>query len=203
MPDYIPKPDGEAVAYTETLITALESDEVAYGITPAQSLALRAAHTDFENSLNASNTKKGEAQIAVADKDTKRTALEAALRPIVAQIQVNPVVTDSSRVAAGIPIRDTTRTFSAPVTPTDLVATADAAGTNSLKWSDAGNATGIQYVVEAKIGAATEFAMVDAVTARTYRHTGRTPGQRVEYRVRARRGAAISDPSNVAVVYPA
>jgi hypothetical protein len=201
MPDYIPKPDGEAVAYTETLITALESDEAAYGITAAQSLALRAAHTDFENSLNVSNTKKGEAQIAVADKDTKRTALEAALRPIVAQIQVNPVVTDPLRVAAGIPIRDTVRTFSNPVTPSGLVATADAAGTNSLKWSGAGNSTGIQFVVEAKIGAAPEFSTVDVVTATTYRHTGRTPGQQVVYRVRARRGSALSDPSNVATVY--
>jgi hypothetical protein len=202
MPDYIPKPDGEAVAYTETLITALESDEAAYGITAAQAIALRAAHTEFENSLNVSNTKKGAAQIAVADKDTKRTALEAELRPIVAQIQVNPAVEDAARVAAGIPIRDTTRTFSNPITPTDLVANADAAGTNSLKWADAGNSTGIQYVVEAKAGSATEFLTVDVVTARTYRHTGRTAGQKVEYRVRARRGSAISDPSNVAVVYP-
>jgi hypothetical protein len=202
MPDYIPKPDQEAVAYTETLITALEADEAAFGITAAQSLALREAHTAFEDSLNVSNTKKGEAQIAVADKDTKRTALEAALRPIVAQIQVNPIVTDANRVAAGIPIRDTVRTFSNPITPTALVATASASGSNSLKWSDAGNASGIQYVVEAKIGTAAEFSTVDVVTARTYRHTGRTAGQRVEYRVRARRGAAMSDPSNVAVVYP-
>jgi hypothetical protein len=202
MPDYIPKPDGDAVAYTDTLITALEADEVAFGILPADSLALRAAHTAFEDALNVANTKKGEAQIAVANKDTSRSGLEQALRPVVAQIQVNPVVTDANRVAAGIPIRDTTRTFSNPITPTDLVATADAAGTNSLKWSDAGNATGIQYVVEAKIGAAVEFVTVDVVTARTFRHTGRTPGQKVEYRVRARRGSAISDPSNVAVVYP-
>jgi hypothetical protein len=203
MPDYIPKPDGEAVAYTDSLITALQADEASYGLLAGQALELRAAHTAFEDALNFSNTKKGEAQIAVASKDTKRTALEQALRPIVAQIQVNPIVTDPVRVAAGIPIRDTVRTFSNPITPSDLVATADASGTNSLKWSDAGNATGIQYVVESKIGAATEFATVDVVTARTFRHTGRTPGERVEYRVRARRGSALSDPSNVAVVYPA
>jgi hypothetical protein len=184
------------------LITALEADEVAFGILPADSLALRAAHTAFEDALNVANTKKGEAQIAVANKDAARTSLEGALRPVVAQIQVNPIVEDADRVAAGIPIRDTTRTFSNPITPTDLVAVADASGTNSLKWSDAGNATGIQYVVEAKIGTVMEFSTVDVVTARTLRHTGRTPGQKVEYRVRARRGAAISDPSNVAVVYP-
>jgi hypothetical protein len=202
MPDYIPKPDQDAAAYLDTLVSALEADEMAYGITAAQSLALRAAHTAFEDALNVSSTKKGEAQIAVADKDTARTSLEQQLRPIVAQIQVNPIVTDASRVAAGIPIRDTVRTFSNPITPSDLVATAAASGTNALKWADAGNATGIQYVVEGKIGTAADFSTVDVVTARTYRHTGRTAGQKVEYRVRARRGAAMSDPSNVAVVYP-
>jgi hypothetical protein len=201
MPDYIPKPDGESQSYTDVLIAALELDEAAFGITVAQSLALREAHTRFEDALNAANTAKGAAQVAVAAKDTARTALEQLLRPIVAQIQVNPAVTDADRVAAGIPIRDTTRTFSAPVTPSGLVATADAAGTNLLKWSGAGNSTGIQFVVEAKVGSALEFSTVDVVTATTYRHTGRTPGQQVVYRVRARRGSALSDPSNVATVY--
>jgi hypothetical protein len=202
MPDYIPKPDQEAAAYLDTMVDALEANEVAYGFIAGDFAAVRVLHTAFVDALEASNTKKGEAQIAVASKDAARLDLEAALRPLVAQIQVNPVVEDAARVTAGIPIRDTTRTFSNPITPTDLVATADAAGTNSLKWDDAGNATGIQYVVEGKVGNAAVFSTVDVVTARTYRHTGQTPGVKVEYRVRARRGNAISDPSNVAVVYP-
>lgn len=202
MPDYIPKPDQEAVAYLDTLITALEANEVAYGGVADDFASLRTLHTAFEDALNVSNTKKGEAQIAVANKDAARLDLEAAVRPEVAQIQVNPAVLDADRVTAGIPIRDTVRTFSNPITPTDLVAVADAAGTNTLKWDDAGNATGIQYVVEGKVGAAAGFSTVDVVTARTYRHTGQTPGVKVEYRIRARRGNAISDPSNVAVVYP-
>jgi hypothetical protein len=201
MPDYIPKPDTEALVYTDNLIAALEANEVSYGGVAAEFDPLRVLHTTFENALNAGNTAKADAQVAVAAKDTARSDLEAALRPVVQQIQVNPAVTDASRVAAGIPLRDTVRTFSNPVTPSDLVATADAAGTNSLKWSGAGNASGIQYVVEAKIGAAPTFSTVDVVTATTYRHTGQTPGTPVQYRVRARRGSAISDPSNIAGVY--
>lgn len=202
MPDYIPKPDFEAAAYLDTMLDALEANEVNYGFIADDFAAVRVLLTAFVNALNASNAAKGTAQVAVAAKDTARADLEAALRPLVAQIQVNPIVEDADRVAAGIPIRDTTRTFSNPITPSDLVATADAAGTNSLKWASAGNSTGIQYVVEAKVGTAAVFSTVDVVTATTYRHTERTPGQKVEYRVRARRGDAISDPSNVAVVYP-
>jgi hypothetical protein len=152
--------------------------------------------------LTGANTAKAAAQVAVAAKDTDRMELEALVRPLIRQIQENPIVTDQLRVEAGIPVRDTVRTTSAPVTPLDLVANADAAGTNVLRWSGAGNASGIQYVIEAQYGGVGAFNMVDAVTATTYRHVGRTVGQQVVYRVRARRGTMISDASNVAVVYP-
>ncbi len=93
------------------------------------------------------------------------------------------------------------RTVSAPVPPTDLVASADAAGTNSLRWNGAGNASGIQFVIEARIGTALGYSLVDVVSATSYRHIDRTPGQPVLYRVRARRGSQTSDPSNIAGVY--
>jgi hypothetical protein len=201
MPDYIPKPDGEMAAFTETVIAALEADEAAYGLVAAQTLALRAAQTAFTGSLTNSNTKKAEAQIAVADKDSKRQELEDALRPIVAQIQVNPIVTDELRLTASLPVRDTVRTVSSPIPPAGLVANADASGVNVLTWNSNGNASGIRYVVEAKIANAGEFSLVDVVTATSYRHLGRTPGQPVLYRVLARRGAETSQPSNVAGVY--
>jgi type 1 fimbria pilin len=201
MPDYIPKPDNSAQAFINTVTTALEADEAAFGITPAQSAAVRAALTAFSNALVAANNAKGAANVAVADKDAKRRALEDLLRPLVQQIQVNPAVTDAARVSAGIPIRDTTRTFTNPVPPVNLVAVADPAGSNNLKWDSGGNAAGVQYVVEAKTGNGSDFVLVDVTSARTFKHTGQAPGVRVEYRVRARRGAATSGPSNTATVY--
>jgi hypothetical protein len=201
MPDYIPKPDTEFSAYLETLTTALEADEVAYGIIGADSLALRGALTLFQNNLSESNTAKAEAQVAVAAKDAARSDLEQLVRPLVARIQVNPVVTDALRSAASIPIRDTIRTVTAPIPPSALVAVASADGVNSLNWNPNGNTSGIQFVVEARVGAAAAFALVDVVTAASYRHTGQTPGVTVVYQVRARRGAATSAPSNQATVY--
>jgi hypothetical protein len=42
---------------------------------------------------------------------------------------------------------------------------------------------------------------VDAVTATKYEHLGQTPGVRATYRIKARRRAVLSDPSNEAVIY--
>ncbi len=203
MPDYIPKPDRAFLAYLTMVLAAIGSQPEAYGTTSLALGPMTAALADFSTSLDAADTAKASAKVAVAAKDADRAELEALFRPFVLRVQTDPSVTDALKTGASLPLRDTTRTFSAPVAPVDLVATADASGTNMLRWSGAGNASGIQFVIEARIGAAADFSTIDVVTATSYRHTGRTPGQTVQYRIRARRGAAVSDPSNAAVVYPA
>jgi hypothetical protein len=201
MADYLPKPDIEFDAKASQIITALENDEAAYGILPADTLGLRAKLTAFHTALDASTAARTAATTAVANKDARRNDLETALRPLVQRIQVTPAVTDALRLQAGIPVRDTTRTVSAPISPVDLVVTADGAGTNRLKWSANGNTSGIQYVVEGKIGVAADYSTVDVVSGTTYNHLARVVGQAVNYRVRARRGTVLSEPSNVAGVH--
>jgi hypothetical protein len=201
MPDWIPKPDVEFVAFADRVVSALEADEAAYGLVAADTLSLRAALTQLSNALGASNVAKNNATTAVAAKDARRAEFEGLLRPIVQRVQVNPNVTDAQRTAAALPIRDTVRTVSAPIAPRDLVAVSDGSGVNSLKWNANGNSSGVEYVVEAKVGPALDFSTVDVTRATSYRHSGRTVGQLVNYRVRARRGAALSEPSNVAGVH--
>jgi hypothetical protein len=203
MPDYIAKPDTDFAAQMTALIAVLAANEAAYGMAAGAAAPLSAALDTFDTALGTANTAKAAANVAVAAKDQARNDLEGLVRPLIRQIQENPIVTDALRSDAGIPIRDTVRTTSSPVAPSDLVATADAAGTNSLRWSGAGNASGIQFVIEAKVGSAPEFSIIDVVTATSYRHTDRVPGQAVLYRVKARRGSMTSDPSNIAGVYQA
>jgi hypothetical protein len=201
MPDYLPKPDVEFAAKAEQIIAALEADEAAYGVLPANTLALRTELNQFTAALADSNAAKAASTIAVGNKDTQRADVENLLRPLVQQIQVNPNVTDAQRSAAGIPVRDTSRSYNAPIAPRDLVATADGSGTNTLKWNANGNTSGIQYVIEAKIGTSNEFVTVDVRTQTTYNHTTRTVGQPIDYRVRARRGENVSAPSNIGSVH--
>jgi hypothetical protein len=201
MPDYIPKPDNDFLAYGERVVTALEADEVAYGIVAADSLDLRTKLDAFRTALSTSETEKAQARTAVADKDTARDDFEGALRRLVQMIQVSAVVTDAARVAAGLPVRDTVRTVSAPIAPRDLVASADGSGVALLKWSANGNAAGVRFVVQQKVGTALAFSNADVVTATTFRVTGLAVGVRAEFRILARRGGVDSAPSNTAAVY--
>jgi hypothetical protein len=74
-------------------------------------------------------------------------------------------------------------------------------GTNALTGKRNGNAPGTQFVIEAMIGAATAYALVDIVTTTKYDYRNQKPGVRVVYRVRARKSGNTSDPSNQAIVY--
>ena len=88
-----------------------------------------------------------------------------------------------------------------PSAPSDLVATGTSDGTNHLKWKRNGNRQGTIFIIEGKIGAATTWSIVAAVTNSAYRHTNQTPGVKAEYRIKAKRGDLESGPSNTAVVY--
>jgi hypothetical protein len=201
MPDYIPKPDSEAIVFFDRAIDALELTPANYGIVAADATALRTSLEAFDDSYNAAQDAENSRVAAVAEKNTARAAFEAAFRPLVQQLQVNPAVSDESKTVAGLPIRDLVRTISAPVAPVDLVAVEMSGGAHELAWLSNGNAPGVQYVVEAKTGLAGDFSLVDVVTTTTFRRSGQTPGVRVDYRVRARRRDQNSEPSNVASVF--
>ncbi len=201
MPDFVPKPDGELVAFGDRVVAAMEADEAAYGVTAAQSADLRAKLTAFRNSLASSEAAKAAARTAVAAKDVARDDFERTLRDVVKVVQVNSAVTDASRTAAGLPVHDTVRTSSAPVAPRDLVAVADAAGNADLKFNGNGNSSGARFVVQKKAGSSLEFVNVDVITATSLRVSGLVVGQRCEFRVLARRGKIDSAPSNTASIF--
>lgn len=198
--DWFPKPDTEANALADRIVTAIEADEVAFGLVPADTLRLRAKVAAFAAALVAADAAKAQQNIAVAAKDAARKELEDDLRPTVQRVQVNPAVTDETRTAAGIPVRDTVRSYNAPIAPRDLVAQEGANGVHSLKWNGNGNADGVQFVVEGKAPADADFRRLDAVTTTKYSTEPFARGVRIDFRVRARRGTELSEPSNVASV---
>jgi hypothetical protein len=208
MADYIPKSDRQMEAFLAAAVIVLDVEApnaqgiiVKYGVPKADIDDVQARLATFTTALNAADVAKAAQQNAVTTKDLRRSELEEKFRNLVQRIQVAPGVTDAAKSEAHLPLRDDTRSFSAPVAPTALVATPNASGFNDLAWDGSTNAAGIRFVIEAKIGAATEFSTVDVVTASKFRHAERTPGQPIVYRVRARRGEVVSAPSNTASVY--
>ena len=88
-----------------------------------------------------------------------------------------------------------------PVAPADLVVMGTSDGVNALKWNRSGNRQGTTFIIEAKIGNASGWTIIDAVTGSTYKHKNQTPGVTAQYRVKAKRGESESGFSNTAVVY--
>jgi hypothetical protein len=201
MPDYIKKPDMEFRGQMETLIAVLAAAPGDYGLVAADMTPLTNALELFVTRLNQSEAAKAAALTAVANKDEARAALELLVRPMVRQIQERPVVTDERRLAAGIPIRDTVRTSSAPISPLGLVANLASPTSANLAWNSNGNASGVDYVIEKRVNNAGEWQLVDVVRATRKLVSGLTAGVRVDFRVRARRGSQTSDPSNTAAIY--
>lgn len=101
----------------------------------------------------------------------------------------------------GLNVSDDRNAGSTPNAPADLVATGTSDGTNSLKFSRSGNRQGTTFIIEAKIGDSNSWVMMDAVTGSNYKHKNQTPGVKVQYRVKAKRGDLESGYSNTAVVY--
>lgn len=201
MADWFPKPDREAEAASNRIITALEADEALYGLTAADTARLRAEQTAFAGQLNSADAAKAAQNTAVANKDASRKTLEEDLRPVVQRVQVQPGVTDEMRTAAGIPIRDTTRTVNSPIVPRDLVARATPDGGVELKFNGNGNTSGAQFRIEVKRGLTGAWELAEVATTTRVMLKDFTPGVRCDFRVMAKRGNELSAASNVASIY--
>jgi hypothetical protein len=101
----------------------------------------------------------------------------------------------------GLSVNEGNSGGSTPAAPVDLVATGTSDGTNSLKWNKSGNRQGTTFIIEAKFGDSNDWVMIDAVTRSNYKHTNQTPGVKIQYRVKAKRGDSVSGFSNIAIVY--
>ena len=104
-------------------------------------------------------------------------------------------------VAMGFDADDLTSSAIVVQSPVDLSVKGFSNGINALKFNRNGNKHGTIFLIEAKIGAATDWTIVGTTTKAGYEHKGQKPGVKVLYRIRAQRGEEVSEPSNEAVVY--
>jgi hypothetical protein len=179
----------------------------------------KAGATPADYGLNAAliaeiNTNRGTIADGIADQLEKKADAKAATTTL------NQLRKDSDNLASrvklamrnanvaakkfeelGFDADDLTPSSIAPQTPTELTAQGSSGGTNALKFNRNGNKKGAIFIIEAKIGAATGYAIVGTTTKTNFNHTGQTPGVKAMYRVRAQRGDQFSEYSNEAVVY--
>ena len=92
------------------------------------------------------------------------------------------------------------RTVTMPERPTELSATGFANGVNKLKFRGNNGPNKVNYVLEANKGDG--WFIIGATRSQSFKHTGVTPGQGYQYRVRAQASRGlVSAWSNTASVY--
>jgi hypothetical protein len=94
------------------------------------------------------------------------------------------------------------RRIAEPQTPTELSVVGYSNGVNDLKFTGNNTPNSVRYLVEAKVGDATDYVIIGVSKAQRFKHAGVTPGVKHQYRIYAQttRGK-VSDWSNEAVVY--
>lgn len=111
MPDYLPAPDGDFLAWEQNFITYASNNVAALGLAPADLNAVTAAQGDWESAYLDNETKQATARAARQLKDDRRTIFEQAIRSLVRRLQASPAVSDDEKRALGITVKDTVRTM--------------------------------------------------------------------------------------------
>jgi hypothetical protein len=124
MADFIPSSDTDYTAWMQNFITYADANLAALGLTLADLTPIQNAETTWETAYAALVAAQAQAQSARQTKDDARAAQETLVRPLVAQLQTSPIVTDAQRQALAITVRSTSRTAS-PTPTSRPVATVD------------------------------------------------------------------------------
>ena len=112
--DYIPRKDGDFLAWAENLLTVSTAKKAAWEIPDAELAALETARAAYHAAYTDAKSPAHNA-VQVQLKNSTRKTLEAALRYFVnVRLRYSHAVTDEDRRALALPVRDTVRT---PVPP--------------------------------------------------------------------------------------
>jgi len=196
-----PSNDAEFAVWLANLINKATINRVILKLTEEQLEALEAKLTAFNANLALKQQKKEESVAQTALVKNLRNDLNKDIGFLNTGIKGIDGLASNIIEELGLNANEERNNGSTPSAPADLVATGTSDGTNSLKWNRSGNRQGTTFIIEAKIGDSDSWVMIDAVTGSTYKHKNQTPGVKIQYRVRAKRGEIVSGVSNTAVVY--
>ena len=198
---FYPANNAEFLIWLDNFVTVADSKQAELGLSAAQVTALQTLRTDFGNQLNDQAAKKEASTAATTLVNGTRKTANSEVGALNAVFKASKTISADLIEQLGLNANSDSLVSSVPVAPEDLVVSGFSNGTNSLKWASGGNKPRTNYIVEAKIGDAADYAFVAVSTKLRYEHKNQTPGVRVFYRVKAVSGDLESAYSNVAVIY--
>ena len=197
---YIPNKDADLIAWLANFLTVANANLAPLGLIAGDLTPITTLQPTYSTNLLDVEAKKAALAFAVDTKDTTKDSIVQKVRIVVNKIQANPAVTPAMKSQLGISTHEGGHYPVTPVPPAELVAELLPDGSVELDWSRNGNAPGTQFVIEAIIGGAPEWTLLNVVTKTSYVHTGFPPGLPIKYIVKARRSGETSGPSNIAYI---
>ncbi len=196
-----PSNDAEFAVWLANFINKAEAYKSQLNLSGAQITALQTKLTQFNTDIALKQQKKEESVAQTALVANERKDLNKDIGLLNNGFKAIDGLASNILEEIGLNVNETNFGNVMPSAPSDLVATGTSDGTNSLKWSKNGNRQGTLFIIEAKIGDSTNWVMIDAVTSSAYKHKNQTPGVKIQYRIKAKRGEFESGYTNTAVVY--
>ncbi|HQU84141.1 MAG TPA: fibronectin type III domain-containing protein [Pyrinomonadaceae bacterium] len=191
----------ELLVFLTNFIAVADDKQTELGLTTADITLLQGFKSKLETKINNRQSTKETATSAKTELDETQKEVNDLIGSHNNGFKSDKTIPDSLIELLGLDADSNNLTPIVPVAPTDLVVMGSSNGVNSLKWKSGGNKPRTTYIVEAKIGAATEYVFVKATSKTRFEHKNQTPGVKVLYRVKAVHGDLESDFSNEAVVY--
>jgi hypothetical protein len=114
--DWIPDPDGAFDTKFNLFNIFTQANGTTRGLSAGQLTELDDKHGDWSTSYDAHLAEQATAQMKAQTKNTARDAAETVMRALARIMQQHPAMTDADRAAAGLNVRDTTRTAAAAPT---------------------------------------------------------------------------------------
>jgi len=104
-PDIIPRTDGDFTTWAANLVDIVNTRQFDWSLNPVLILTLNDAAAAWGPAYAAAIAARAAAEAATQTKQEARAAYEAALRPLIRQLQTLVEVTDADRASLGITIR--------------------------------------------------------------------------------------------------
>lgn len=196
-----PGDDEKFAATLQNILTVANANLDVLNLTANDLAPLQTSQETLRTKIAASIAQRAAAFASTIERRNARTSAATNLRLLQSKIKTNPALPPQLATQLGIKSNSGRTQSLTPQTPADLVVTPDVNGTNTLRWKAGGNKRGAIYVVEARVGSATEFTFVNNSTRLSFAHTGQSLGISVSYRVKAQRNDKVSAYSNEAVAY--
>lgn len=104
--DWLPGTDGDLATFSANFATVFSADPVAYGFAAGDATAFALVNSAYQVSYAAAINPSTRTADTIAQKDTDKGALKLELRRLGNLMQANPAVSDASKAAIGLTIRN-------------------------------------------------------------------------------------------------